>query len=52
MSINRVFLLTYLVLVAIEAGLLLTEHYGKADQIASILFIYTFGLGLWKIFAK
>ena len=52
MPISRVFLLTYLVLVVVEVGLLLTQHYGRADQIANILFIYTFGIGLWKIFAK
>ena len=52
MSINRVFLLTYLALIVVEVGLLLTQHYGRADQIAGIIFIYTFGLGLWKIFAK
>lgn len=33
----------------IEAGLILTKHYGRADQLANYIFIAVFVIGIWRL---
>ncbi|KKS44767.1 MAG: hypothetical protein UV07_C0003G0002 [Candidatus Azambacteria bacterium GW2011_GWB1_42_17] len=42
-------LITIWVAMAIEAGLLLTQHYGRADQLANYIFIAFFIIGIWRL---
>ncbi len=42
-------IITIWIAIALEAGLLLTEHYGRADQLANYIFIAIFVIGLWRL---
>ena len=35
--------------IAVEVGLLLSHHYGRADQLANYLFIAIFAIGIWRL---
>lgn len=46
---NKIILLIVWIAMAVETGLLLTQHYGRADQLATYLFIAIFVIGIWRL---
>lgn len=46
---KRALLILIWVFMAIEAGLLLTQHFGRADQLANCIFIAIFVIGIWRL---
>lgn len=42
-------LITIWIAMAVEAGLLLTQHFGRADQLANYIFIAIFVIGIWRL---
>lgn len=49
MPSKKILLITIWVAMVIEAGLLLTQHYGRADQLANYIFITIFVIGIWRL---
>ncbi len=49
MPSKNALLIVLWVAMLIEAGLLLTGHYSRADQLANYIFIVLFVIGVWRL---